>query len=119
MNGRALSQALPLLTAKAPSANITNKGSPLLSFSIYWCKHERKFDVLHDRDSFISAGPGSGLGEVVEGPRGDKAGYGMLADKVDVRLSLEQDDITNLMQEEITCVYFNIAKVEQGEGNKL
>jgi hypothetical protein len=42
-----------------------------------------------------------------------------LAAKVDVHASLEHKDIADLVQEEVTCVYFNIAKVEQGEGNKL
>jgi hypothetical protein len=30
-----------------------------------------------------------------------------------------QDDIADLVQEEVLCVYFDIVKVEQGEGNKL
>jgi uncharacterized protein (DUF2267 family) len=42
-----------------------------------------------------------------------------LAAKVDSRSSLEQDDIADLVQEEVARVYFDIAKVEQGEGNKL
>jgi hypothetical protein len=39
--------------------------------------------------------------------------------KVDSQHSMEQDNIADLVQVEVACIYFDIVKVEQGDGNKL
>ncbi|ELR12030.1 uncharacterized protein ACA1_353220 [Acanthamoeba castellanii str. Neff] len=42
-----------------------------------------------------------------------------LITKVNLQHSMEQDNVTNLVQVEVACVYFDIVKVKQGDGNKL
>ncbi len=39
--------------------------------------------------------------------------------KVNLQHNLEQDNVANLVQVKVACVYFNIMKVKQGDGNKL
>jgi len=39
--------------------------------------------------------------------------------KVNSQHNMEQDDVADLVQVEVARVYFDIVKVEQGDGNKL
>ena len=39
--------------------------------------------------------------------------------KVNSQHNMEQDDVADLVQVKVACVYFNIMKVKQGDGNKL
>ncbi|ELR10797.1 uncharacterized protein ACA1_108550 [Acanthamoeba castellanii str. Neff] len=43
----------------------------------------------------------------------------LLITKVNLQHSMEQDDVTNLVQVKVAHIYFNITKVKQGNGNKL
>ena len=62
----------------------------------------------------------AGMQKLVEGQQKHMQQLASLATKINKHQeAVVQDNITNLVQEEVLHIYFNITKVKQGEGNKL
>lgn len=104
---------------KAPSSNVTNAG--LTSF------HCHLSCVIFENVNFYTTELFAfmqvlevGMQKLVEGQQKHTQQLASLAAKINKHQEVVvQDDIADLVQEEVLCVYFDIAKVEQGEGNKL